>query len=72
MPSRSKPPIPLKRQEDVLHMLWMLTTALESFADQPMGSALDKALVNSAYDQMNSLGYTKHRPAWEERAVAKP
>lgn len=63
--------IPYKRQEDILHMFWMLTGALESRCDKAFGEgiALDKCLVVAAYNQLNELGYTKERPAWERRAA---
>lgn len=58
-----KPPIPRERQEDVLHMYWVLLGALESRC-QPT-DILDKAAVESGYNILNQIGYCKHRPSWE-------
>ena len=57
----SKPPIPRDRQEDVLHMLWILTQTAESKAE----GALDRMEVESAYNLMNQIGYSSLRPSWE-------
>lgn len=53
-------------QEDVMAMYWQLLGAVESKAVNP----LDKALVTAAYDQLNRIGYSKHRPSWEKEAVS--
>lgn len=65
MKHRIKP----SRQEDVLYLLWLTTTALESRVDGDRLAVLDRALVESGYNLLNDLSYTNARPAWVERAA---
>jgi len=65
---KSKSPIPRDRQEDVLHMLWMTTGALESIVDGGGPSpVLDRELVTAAFNILNQMKYTEARPIWEQR-----
>ncbi len=63
-------PIPRAEHNNVLHMLWVNTTSLESLVDtRDQGlHALDRNSVTAAYNVLNRIGYTTARPAWEERA----
>lgn len=58
-----KPPIPIDRQEDVLHMYWQLLLALENRAEDTS----HRQLVEAAYRQLNQLGYTVLRPTWKSK-----
>lgn len=59
--------IPKDREEDVLYMFGQLLSALESKVN-PRDDMLDKHLVNSAYNVLNDIGYTTHRPPWEKKS----
>lgn len=54
-----------KDQEDVLHMLWIITTSLESRID-PLKDILDKNEVDAAYIVLNRVGYTQNHPRWDD------
>jgi len=60
----SKRFIPNDREEDVLHMYWMLLQAFEGQCN--MKSALDVGLIEAAYNQLNQINYTKARPKFEK------
>ncbi len=69
-------PIPKAEHDNVLYVLWLNATSLESRVDD--GSvhppSLDRMNVEAAYNVLNRIGYTTARPAWEVRAKlnAKP
>lgn len=64
----SKPPIPRDRQDDVLHLYWMMLGALESRVDIKEGNQLDKELVTAGFNVLNQIGYSAARPVWETRS----
>lgn len=45
-------------------MYWQLLSTVESKVTTE--DILDKHLVTAAYDQLNRIGYSKHRPRWEK------
>lgn len=58
--------IPKKRQSDVMDVYWIILQTLESKVDTKK-DILDKIQVEQAYDLLNDIGYTKHRPIWETK-----
>ncbi len=62
--------IPRNEHDNVLYMLWINTTALESLVDTRDTSvhAIDRMNVTAGYNLLNRLGYTDARPGWETRS----
>ncbi len=63
-------PIPKAEHDNVLYVLWLNTTSLESRVDDgtTCPRSLDRMNVEAAYNLLNRIGYTTARPAWEVRA----
>ncbi len=55
------------RLDDILYMLWITTSALESRCEP--GDILDKGTVSAAYNVFNDVGYTDGRPHWETAPI---
>lgn len=60
--------IPKAEHDNVLYLLWVTTTSLESRVDGARDGAVDQMTVVAAYNLLNRLGYTDARPGWERRS----
>lgn len=49
--------------EDVLSIYWTMLQTIESNTSQT--DVLDKILVTNAYNLLNRINYSQHRPRWE-------
>jgi len=58
--------IPEDEQQNVLDVLWVLLSNVESKTD-PKKSVLDKLEVEGAYNLLNRIKFTHHRPRWEKK-----
>lgn len=61
--------IPKAREEDVLHMYWVLLQSLETKCGE--NDVLDRHLISNAYEQLRSLGHIKAYPQWERAEMIK-
>jgi hypothetical protein len=57
--------IPTNEQDNVLSIYWQMLGQIES-RTKPKEDILDKLLVKGAYNVLNRIGYTNHRPRWED------
>jgi len=55
-----------EEQGDVLGVFWSLLQVLEGKTD-PEKDIIDKNSVECGYSLLNRIGYTKHRPHWEQQ-----
>lgn len=63
-------PIPRAEHDNVVYVLWLNATSLESRVDDGTNrpASLDRMNVEAAYNVLNRIGYTTARPAWKMRA----
>lgn len=57
--------MPTNEQDNVLSIYWQMLGQIESRTN-PKEDILDKLLVEDAYNVLNRIGYTHHRPRWED------
>ena len=55
--------------EDLLSVYWQMMKKIESSTD-PVANWMDAAVVVGAYNVLNRIGLSSHRPRWEEKSPA--
>ena len=54
-----------EEKEDIFGVYWQMLQEIEGNAD----NALDKHLATQAYDLLNRIGLSEHRPRWEREVL---